>query len=63
MTEIAHVSGASIGCVYQYFPDKESVARALHSWYGEQMEQQLAPIIGGRPASCQQRIWPGDWWP
>ena len=45
MTEIAQRSGASIGCVYQYFPDKESVARALHSWYGDQMEEQLAPII------------------
>lgn len=45
MTGIAQRSGASIGCVYQYFPDKESVARALHSWYGDQMEEQLAPII------------------
>ncbi len=45
MTEIAQRSGASIGCVYQYFPDKESVARALHSWYSDQMEEQLAPII------------------
>lgn len=45
MTEIAQLSGASIGCVYQYFPDKESVARALHSWYGDQMEEHLAPII------------------
>lgn len=45
MTEIAQRSGASIGCVYQYFPDKESVARALHSWYGDQMEERLAPII------------------
>ncbi len=45
MTGIAQRSGASIGCVYQYFPDKESVARALHSWYGDEMEEQLAPII------------------
>jgi AcrR family transcriptional regulator len=38
MTEIAERAGASIGALYQYFPNKEAIARALRrskwgSWW------------------------------
>jgi AcrR family transcriptional regulator len=39
MTEIAARAGASIGAVYQYFPNKESIVRALRTQYGNEMEE------------------------
>jgi AcrR family transcriptional regulator len=42
MTEIAERSGASIGAVYQYFPNKEAVVRALRAQYGNEMEKRWA---------------------
>jgi AcrR family transcriptional regulator len=38
MTEIAKHAGASIGAVYQYFPNKEAVVQALWTKYGNEME-------------------------
>jgi AcrR family transcriptional regulator len=38
MTAIAERAGASIGAVYQYFPNKESIVLALRTEYGNEME-------------------------
>jgi AcrR family transcriptional regulator len=46
MTEIAERAGASIGALYQYFPNKEAIARALRQQYGEEMEARWAPLKG-----------------
>jgi AcrR family transcriptional regulator len=44
MTEIAERAGASIGAVYQYFPNKEAVVRALRAQYGDEMEARWTPL-------------------
>jgi AcrR family transcriptional regulator len=38
MTAIAERAGASIGAVYQYFPNKEAIVLALRAAYGNEME-------------------------
>lgn len=38
MTAIAERAGASIGAVYQYFPNKEAIVLALRAGYGNEME-------------------------
>ncbi|HEY2117658.1 MAG TPA: TetR/AcrR family transcriptional regulator [Candidatus Acidoferrum sp.] len=42
MTEMAERAGASIGALYQYFPNKEAIARALRQQYGNEMEARWA---------------------
>jgi AcrR family transcriptional regulator len=46
MSEIARLAGVSIGSLYQYFPDKSSIMRALAEHYGAEclkcIEQELA---------------------
>src|SRR5258706_4452507 len=44
MKAISQRAGASIGAVYQYFPNKEAVVRALRTLYGEEMEARWAPL-------------------
>ncbi|MBB5366925.1 MULTISPECIES: TetR/AcrR family transcriptional regulator [unclassified Janthinobacterium] len=39
MTEIAARSASSIGAVYQYFPNKDAIVRALRAQYGDEMER------------------------
>ena len=46
MTEMAERAGASIGALYQYFPNKEAIARALRQQYGDEMEARWAPLAG-----------------
>ena len=45
MTGIAEVAGASIGTLYDYFPDKQSIAVALLSQYGEQFDAHWFAVL------------------
>jgi AcrR family transcriptional regulator len=44
MTEMAERAGASIGALYQYFPNKEAIARALRQRYGDEMRARWTPL-------------------
>jgi AcrR family transcriptional regulator len=44
MTEIAARAGASIGSLYQFFPNKDQLATALLARYGEQVDAALAEL-------------------
>jgi AcrR family transcriptional regulator len=46
MTAVAERAGASIGALYQYFPNKEAIARALRRQYTEEMQARWAPLAG-----------------
>lgn len=45
MTEIAARSGASIGSVYQYFPNKEAITIALRKRYIADLEARWAALV------------------
>ncbi len=45
MTAIAERSGASIGALYRYFPDKMAVARALLLRYAQQVDSHWSSLI------------------
>jgi AcrR family transcriptional regulator len=45
MTAIAERTGASIGTLYHYFPDKRSIASALVSQYAQEIEAHWKPLM------------------
>lgn len=45
MTSIAARSGSSIGALYQYFPNKLTLAQALREQYGEEMARRWSGLI------------------
>ena len=45
MSAIAKRAGAPIGSLYQFFPNKESLARALRTQYASDYEQAWAPLV------------------
>ena len=44
MTAIAEHAGASIGAIYQYFPNKEAIVLALRDRYGNEMEARWTEV-------------------
>src|SRR5215470_5700626 len=45
MTAVAERTGASIGTLYHYFPDKKSIALALLNQYALELEERWKPLI------------------
>jgi AcrR family transcriptional regulator len=63
MTEIAVRAGASIGSLYQFFPTKELLAKALHEAYLADLEAMLDGLgkeaAGQSPAGMADRLFDG----
>jgi AcrR family transcriptional regulator len=49
MTAVAERSGASIGALYNYFPDKQSIAFTLLNQYSQELER-ITQYVQKRPA-------------
>ncbi len=47
MTAVAEQAGASIGTLYDYFPDKPALAQALAAQYAEEADAHWAELLGG----------------
>jgi AcrR family transcriptional regulator len=45
MSEIAERAGASVGSLYQFFPNKEAVTQALRAQYSHQIEELWKPLF------------------
>src|SRR6202011_4775138 len=45
MTAIAERSGSSIGALYNYFPDKQSIAYTLVNQYTQEIEAHWKPLM------------------
>src|ERR1700723_3682690 len=45
VTEIAERSGSSIGALYNYFPDKQSIAFTLVNQYSQEIEAHWKPLM------------------
>jgi len=46
MSAIAERAGASIGSLYQFFPNKAAITQALRTEYAKQFEAMCAPLAG-----------------
>lgn len=44
MSEIAARAGASIGSLYQFFPNKQSITQALRAQYGREFQELWSPL-------------------
>ena len=59
MSAIAGRARSSIGSLYQFFPNKKSVAEALHAEYIKEIEQdwrklaEQSPALGGKELACR----------
>jgi AcrR family transcriptional regulator len=56
MTAIAARSNTSIGGLYHYFPDKNSIVLALLHQYGLAIEVELRPLIAQAPGLTPQKF-------
>lgn len=57
MSEIAERANAAIGSLYQFFPNKESIACALHTQCGQDVEMLWAPLLSQtRTLSLEQLL-------
>jgi len=45
MTAVAERSGSSIGALYNYFPDKQSIAFTLVNQYSQELEAHWKPLM------------------
>src|ERR1700748_3652461 len=45
MTAVAERSGSSIGALYNYFPDKQSIAFTLVNQYAQELEAHWKPLM------------------
>ena len=45
MTAVAERSGSSIGALYNYFPDKQSIAFTLINQYSQEVEEHWKPLM------------------
>ena len=45
MTAVAERSGSSIGALYNYFPDKQSIAYTLVNQYAQEIEAHWKPLM------------------
>jgi AcrR family transcriptional regulator len=56
MTAIAGRSDTSIGGLYHYFPDKNSIVFALMQQYGKAVETEWKPLIAQAPGLSPQKL-------
>ncbi len=56
MMAIAKEAGASIGTLYDYFPDKQSVALALLSEYVEQADAHWTAVLSGARTMTEREL-------